>query len=288
MSESSSKGSSVPAKITETAKEEAKEFQKQTAAALRSGAYFYPFKGIAYLFSHRSLWKPLLSRLAPTMGLGLTITTFMFLFTYLPQLAVLVFTSGPVAAVTTILLVLSESSTLTMVLSKALLIEDALIDTFDGTLVARGETALVEKERQVKGGSAGDSIARLGKLVSKPFQKFTPSAVIRYFMYLPLNFIPVVGTVIFVLLQGKKFGPNAHSRYFQLKNMSKLQKEKHVEERRGAYTGFGVSGVVLEMVPIAGILFAFTNTCAAALWAADMEQAAGSSPELRDQAKKAA
>ncbi|KAK3696779.1 hypothetical protein LTR37_017803 [Vermiconidia calcicola] len=222
------------------------------------------------------------------MGLGLTITTFMFLFTYLPQLAVLVFTSGPVAAVTTILLVLSESSTLTMVLSKALLIEDALIDTFDGTLVARGETALVEKERQVKGSSAGDSISRLGKLVSKPFQKFTPSAVIRYFMYLPLNFIPVVGTVIFVLLQGKKFGPNAHSRYFQLKNMSKLQKEKHVEERRGAYTGFGVSGVVLEMVPIAGILFAFTNTCAAALWAADMEQAAGSSPELRDQAKKAA
>ncbi len=179
-----------------------------------------------------------MSRMAPTMTLGLGITTFMFAFTYLPQVAVLFFTSGPVAAVTTVLLVLSESSTLTMVLSKALLIEDGLIDTYDGTLVARGETALVEKQRQVKSSAAGDSIARLGKLVSKPFAKFTPSALVRYFMYLPLNFIPVVGTVIFVILQGKKFGPNAQSRYYQLKGMSKLQKEKHIEERRGAYTGY--------------------------------------------------
>ena len=183
------------------------------------------------------------------MTLGLGITTFMFAFTYVPQVAVLFFTSGPLAALTTVLLVLSESSTLTMLLSKALLIEDALIDTFDGTLVARGEPELVARERQVKSSGAGDAIARLGKLASKPFQKFTPSAVIRYFMYLPLNFIPVVGTAIFVLLQGKKFGPSAHARYFQLKNMSKLQKEKHVEERRGAYTGYVTSShetVVLQ------------------------------------------
>ena len=50
---------------------------------------------------------------------------------------------------------------------------------------------------------------------------------------------------------------------------------------------FGVPAVLLEMIPIAGILFAFTNTCGAALWAADMEDAQGTSPELRDQAKKA-
>lgn len=156
-----------------------------------------------------------------TLGLGVTIA--MFLFTYLPQLTVLVFTQGPIAAVTTVLLVLSESSTLTMVLSKALLIEDSLIDTFDGTLVARDQTALVEKDRTVKSNKAGGAISRLGKLVSKPFQKFTPKALIRYLMYLPLNFIPVIGTAIFVILQGKKFGPNVHSRYFQLKVCSHTQ-----------------------------------------------------------------
>ena len=125
-----------------------------------------------------------------------------------------------------------------MVLSKALLIEDSLIDTFDGTLIAKGETSLVAKERQVKSGGAGDAIARLGKLVSKPFAKWTPTALVRYFMYLPLNFIPVVGTIAFVVLQGRRYGPNAHTRYFQLKGMNKPQQEKFIEERQGAYTRY--------------------------------------------------
>lgn len=87
--------------------------------------------------------------------------------------------------------------------------------------------------------------------------------------------------------------------------MSQTQKEKKIEEIRGAYTGcvqskpvspvltnrrtysFGVVATLLEMVPVAGIFFAFTNTCAAALWAADMEKAQGTSPNLREQAEKA-
>ena len=158
----------------------------------------------------------------------------MFVFFYIPQAAVLSIFNGPLAVFTTILLVLSESSTIFSVLSKNFLIDDALIDTFDGTMVCRNQTALVSKERQVKPGS--DPIGKLGKLVSRPFAKFTPKAIIRYFIYLPLNFIPVVGTVIFIVLQGRKFGPTAHARYFQLKQMKKKEKEQFIEERKAAYT----------------------------------------------------
>jgi hypothetical protein len=57
-------------------------------------------------------------------------------------------------------------------------------------------------------------------------------------------------------------------------------------------TSFGVPAVLLELVPIAGIFFSFTNTVGAALWAADMEQnqqSGGSStaPNLRNQAERA-
>lgn len=249
--------SDMSSKVVDTAKHEVEHVVHVAEEGAKSGAYLYPIrvcsvqplkprykdankhaKGIYYFASHKDLYKPMLSRLTPTLGLGLGVTVFMFLVTYLPQVAVLVWTSGPLAALTTALLVLSESSTLTMVLSKMLLIEDGLIDTFDGTLIAKGETELVAKERQVKSGGAGDAIARLGKLMGKPFAKFTPSALVRYFMYLPLNFIPVVGTVAFVLLQGRKYGPQAHSRYFQLKGMTKLQREKFVEERQGAYARY--------------------------------------------------
>lgn len=144
------------------------------------------------------------------------------------------FTSGPVAAVTAALLTLSESSTITNLVSRTFFIEEALVDTFDGTLLSKECTNLVGEGRQIQAG--GDNIARLGKLVKKPFAKFTPNAIIRYLLYLPLNFIPVVGTAIFIALQGKRGGPAAHARYFQLKEWSKRQREIHIEEHRGGYT----------------------------------------------------
>jgi len=136
----------------------------------------------------------------------------MFIFTYLPQLAVLVFVNGPLAAFTTILLTLSESSTIINILSRTFLIQDALVDTFDGTLVSKHQTGVVSEGRQLKAGNFNDPIAKLGKLMKSPFEKFSPTALIRYVMYLPLNFIPVVGTVIFVLVQGRTRGNSVHSR----------------------------------------------------------------------------
>ena len=57
------------------------------------------------------------------------------------------------------------------------------------------------------------------------------------------------------------------------------------------YSSFGVAAVLLELVPVASILFAFTNTVGAALWAADMEKGnvttQGTAPNLREQVKEA-
>jgi len=45
---------------------------------------------------------------------------------------------------------------------------------------------------------------------------------------------------------------------------------------------------LLEMIPFANLVFAFTNTVGAALWAADLEKKAGTGQNQREQAKKAA
>jgi hypothetical protein len=158
----------------------------------------------------------------------------MFVFAYLPQAALMAFTSGPVAAVTAALLTLSESSTIINVLSRTYVLEDALIDAFDATLLSRDCTNLVSEGRHIT--STGDPVARLGKLIKKPFKKFTPNTIIKHLLYLLLNLIPIVGTVIFITLQGKTNGPAAHARYFQLKQYSRSQTEAHVEQNRGAYT----------------------------------------------------
>jgi hypothetical protein len=56
---------------------------------------------------------------------------------------------------------------------------------------------------------------------------------------------------------------------------------------------FGIPAVLLELVPVVGIFFCFTNTVGAALWAADMEagvhpsgsQGSTTAPKLRQQAQ---
>ncbi|KAI9669528.1 MAG: hypothetical protein M1817_004647 [Caeruleum heppii] len=277
---------SAKEKVKQTVLEDVERVKALSSDAARSGAYLYPLKGVAYFMTHRSLWKPLMSKLVPNITLAIGVISFMFIFAYLPQAAVLSLVNGPLAVFSSILLTLSESSTLITILSKTFLIDDALVDTFDGTLVARNMTSMVAEGRQIK--SAGsDPIAKLGKLAKRPFRKFTPSAIIRYFLYLPLNFIPVVGTVIFLVLQAKNNGPASHTRYFQLKQMDTSQKEDWVSKRRGAYTSFGLVTTLLELVPVASILFAFTNTVGAALWAADIEQGSTTAPKLREQATKA-
>ena len=225
-------------RITQTARQEIDHVTKLTTHGIESRGWLYPIKGLIYYLSHHELWKPLMNKLVPTLSLGTGITLFMFLVTYLPQMAIMAFTSGPLAAMSAALLVLSESSTLTMILSKSFLIEGALVDTFDATLLERGQTSLVSKDRTVKAGGIGNVFGRMGKLASKPFAKWSPDAMIKYVLYLPLNLIPVVGTGMFVVLQGKRYGPHAHQRYFQLKAMNASQREQFVEEKRAAFTRY--------------------------------------------------
>ncbi|RWA14123.1 hypothetical protein EKO27_g961 [Xylaria grammica] len=280
----------VQAKAQEIAREDYDKAKAVLSASVKSGSYLYPFRGILYFFTHKALWRPFLSRLLPTIGLAVGVTTTMFFFTYLPQLGILVFVDGPLAVLTTVLLVLNESSTIVNILARNYLLEDAILDTFDGTLVARNATGVVSEGRQLQSGS--DPIARLGKILKNPFSKFTPKALIRYVMYLPLNFIPVVGTIIFITLQGRTRGKSVHGRYFQLKNWSSSQQRDWLQQHNGPYTTFGTVATLLEMIPLISTFFVFTNTIGAALWAADIEQkntdmAVGTAPNLREAAKKA-
>lgn len=159
----------MSAKLEAAAKEEATHIAQLTRSAALSKSYLYPLKGIPYLLTHRSLQTPLRSRLAPTLTLATGIVTSMFFFTYLPQVAALAFVEGPAAPVAAVPLVLSESSTLINAVARSFLIEEALVDTFDGTLVAKGREELVKGGREVKRG--GDPIGRLGRCTCFMFSK---------------------------------------------------------------------------------------------------------------------
>jgi hypothetical protein len=248
-------------------------------------------QGILFFSYHKDLWRPFISRAVQTIGLGLGVTTAMFFFTYVPQVTIMAFTSGPLAPFSAALLVLSESSTITNFLARSFVLNDALTDTFDGTLVARGHTELVAKGRQVN--ASGGAVSRLGRMLNRPLERMRPSALVRSLMLLPLNLIPVVGTLLYVYMQGKERGPVAHLRYFDLKGWDERKREEWVRRNHGGYLGydspspcfcavvmglltgsrFGMAAFLFEMIPFASLAFSFTNAVGAALWAADMEKA---------------
>ncbi|KAL4990952.1 hypothetical protein BDW68DRAFT_16560 [Aspergillus falconensis] len=243
-----------------------------------SGAYLYPFKGILHLTTHPSLYTPLTKHLTQTLLAGISITSALFFFTYVPQTAVLSFTAGPFfAPIAAALLVLSEASAVTHFVARGWILRDALVDVFDAVLLEKGCERIVRNGRELKTGRG--VVSRLGKMVKRPFGLGSDGngnggvvkGMVRSLVMLPLNFIPVVGTVLYVYVAGKKAGPAMHERYFQLKGLSREQREGWVKKRRGAYTGLGMASVVLEMVPFASMVFEFSNAVGAALWAADLE-----------------
>lgn len=217
--------------VTDTSFCSQEDFGKARALvsdAAKSGSYLYPFKGIVYFFGHRALWKPFWSKIGPTLTLSVGVLAAMFTLTYFPQLAILVFVDGPIAVLSTVLLVLNESSTVVSMVSRTWILQDALLDTFDGTLVSKNATNLVTEGRELKSGS--DPIAKLGKIIRSPFERFSPKAIVRYIMYLPLNFIPVFGTVVFIALQGLNL-PRTCIKWHTTKLCSGRTRGKSVHDR---------------------------------------------------------
>ncbi|CAI4210977.1 unnamed protein product [Parascedosporium putredinis] len=269
--ESSRKGAvgAIQSKAQEVLQEDFDKAKVLVADAAKSQAYLYPIKGFFYFVTRPSIWKPFAVQLGPYMLLSVSVVSAMFFFTYLPQLAILVFVNGPLAVFTTVILILNESATITNLIARNWFLHDALIDTFDGTLVAKNATGIVQEGRELKPGST--AMERLGRIVKTPLERFSLKSLVRYLMYLPLNFIPIVGTVAFLVIQGRARGKAIHSRYFQLKKWSDSRQSDWLRIHVAPYTAFGLVATLLEMIPFLSILFAFTNTTGAALWAADIE-----------------
>ncbi|KDQ14627.1 hypothetical protein BOTBODRAFT_187687 [Botryobasidium botryosum FD-172 SS1] len=242
--------------------------------AVRSRSYLYPPLGALYLLYHPQLWPPVLARLLPCIALSAGVLVPMFIFTYVPQAAVLTFLNGPAGPFSAAALVLSESATIINMLARSFLLEGALTDLFDATLVCEGQEALVSRGRELKPGGSKQGAKKLGKMVMQPLNKFSISHLVEYFMMLPLNLIPIVGTATFLILQGRKNGPGFHSRYFQLKRFDAPAKDSFIKSHRGGYIAFGTVSMVMNLIPLASIIFTFTSTVGAALWAADIEKKA--------------
>lgn len=133
-------------------------------------------------------------------------------------------------------LVLGEGSAIVAALFEAFFVDETLVDIHDAVLVNEGHESLVTTSR-VLYPQGDDVVQRLGKPTkSAVYAPFSLRQIIEFVVLLPLNFIPVAGVPMFLLLTGYRAGPFHHWRYFQLQDLSKKQRKERIRQRQLQYT----------------------------------------------------
>ncbi|KAF7338583.1 hypothetical protein MVEN_02084600 [Mycena venus] len=265
---SSSTSTTTTQRALATLEQELLEIGTVSRDAVLSGGWWYPLQGIWYFVSHASLYRAILPVIFKLSLTALAITAALFTFTYLPQVAFCALFSGPFAFATAALLVLGEAYAVIMFVSKVFFLARAQDQLFNAVFRQQGINLVYVEQK----GKSRSFVQTVLKGVSKPLQRFSREGLLRYVVSLPLNLVPVVGTVLFLLYNGAKAGPTFHARYFQAKGMTPAARQAFVDKRKGAYTAFGAATLGLNLVPIFGPVFMLTSTVGAALWASELEK----------------
>ncbi|CAL1714142.1 unnamed protein product [Somion occarium] len=256
--------------LVQQLREEASEAARLSGQALASLAWLWPIRGIIYTVTHPQVVLSVHKALLTSLITSTIIFLLLAFFTYIPQAAFLsIFTGLFIGPVLALLLIGAESVFFITFFARALFLEPALSQVFDATLVSRGQSGLV-RDGKTKYASSGKKEGIEGALV-RPFQALSRDGFVKYLVTLPLNFVPVIGTVAFLFLNGYRGGPGWHARYFQLKGWDVNQRKRFIQKKRAEYTAFGMMTLLFTFIPLIGLVFSFTNTVGAALWAAEME-----------------
>ncbi|KAF2835121.1 hypothetical protein M501DRAFT_1008719 [Patellaria atrata CBS 101060] len=223
--------------------------------------------------SHPFLYPLLRTRLLPCFLLSTFVLANLFFWTYIPQvLFLMLFHRKAGAWINGTFLVLSEGAAIIAILFEAFLIDETQVDAFDAILVDKGLEDLVAETRPIDP-ELTDPLKRLGKpRKSAVYAPFSFRQLVEFVILLPLNFIPVAGVPIFLLLTGYRGGPFHHWRYFKLLDLTKKERNVYIKRRQWSYTWFGTIALLLQLIPVANMFFLFTTACGASLWAARLEE----------------
>ena len=230
-------------------------------------------QGIIYFASHRFLYPLLRARLLPSLFLSVFVFTNLFLWTYLPQVAFLaIFHGRRLAWINGAFLVLGEGAAITALLFEAFFVDETLVDVFDATLINEGCRDLVATSR-ILDQAVQNPVKQLGKPVtSAVYSPFSLRQILEFIILLPLNFIPVAGTPMFLVMTGYRAGPLHHWRYFKLLGFTKKDRHVYLSKRKLQYTVFGVVALILQLIPVLSMFFLLTTAAGSALWVARLEE----------------
>jgi hypothetical protein len=120
---------------------------------------------------------------------------------------------------------------------------------------------------------APNPVKMLGRpTTSAVYSPFSFRQIFEFVVFLPLNFLPYIGTPAFILITGARAGPLSHWRYFKLRGLSRKERNAEIRSRQWKYTWFGSVALLLQLVPILSMFFLLTSAAGSALWVVELEK----------------
>ncbi|OLN87646.1 hypothetical protein CCHL11_05694 [Colletotrichum chlorophyti] len=231
----------------------------------------YPLRGIWYFLRNKEFYPLFVGRLLPLSIISFLVYFILFTFAFLPQFAFLAIFHGWGAWVNAVVLVLGEGLVVIQGLFEGFFVDECRVDVFDATLIKQSHTELVAPHR-ILFPDAPTAVKMLGKPTSPAvFTPWSMIQIIELIVFLPLNFVPVVGTPAFIIITGTRLGKLAHYRWFQLRGLGKKDAKKEIRSRTWEYVWFGTVAMILELIPVLSFFFLLTTSAGSGLWAARIE-----------------
>lgn len=228
----------------------------------------YPLLGVAYLVRHaNSLARPIVTSFLFTLLTSLSAVPLVFLFFYYPQRELILsflhsFPSLLNATFSSIRL--TTWVAFVLCLGEASIIVSFVIDQW-----ARKRRTphlfrdVIKRHEVTVGPLAMDGVLFFGSPAATTSIKSSFNLFERLGLWvvsLPLNLVPVAGTAAFIYVNGRAKGLQTHEMYFDMKCMDREQRKAWIQRHQWEYTSFGVVAQALEMIPVLGFAFAYSNT----------------------------
>jgi len=97
-------------------------------------------------------------------------------------------------------------------------------------------------------------------------------ALVVFLISLPLNLIPIVGTIFFCVVNGTIMAWRLQFGYFTDKEIPPPVSSYIFMRRLPEYISFGTVCMLLDFIPVLNILLIYTNVVSSALWVVEMER----------------
>jgi uncharacterized protein involved in cysteine biosynthesis len=116
------------------------------------------------------------------------------------------------------------------------------------------------------------------KMLGKPkglaaeYQPFSFVQLLELAFYLPLNFIPIVGPIAYIMITGSRVGKLSLFRWYKLRGVTRRDMKLDMKRRGWDYLWFGTVCQVMEMIPVVSFFLLMTSTVGSAMWAVEMEK----------------